>query len=213
MSKGLQGFQKGNKINLGRNLGKKNPEHSKRMMGKGNSFYGKKHTQESKEKSRLAHLGKPNPNKGKKMWDNKPHPKGMLNKKHSEKTKEKIRESLKGEKCYLWKGGISNTKEYIAFYNRKTKANRKELLGSYTLEQWQELKAKYGFMCLCCKCCEPEIKLTVDHIIPITKWKSYIQFHPEIKYQCNDIENIQPLCGSCNSIKGIKIKNYITQMI
>ena len=80
--------------------------------------------------------------------------------------------------------------------------------GSHTLERWQELKAKYGFMCLCCKKCEPEIKLTEDHIIPVTQWKSYTQFHSEIKFGVDDIENIQPLCQSCNSKKNIKINNY-----
>lgn len=106
---------------------------------------------------------------------------------------------------YNWKGGYENKKIYI----RKRIILKLGLGGNYNADQWNELKAKYGFMCLCCKKVEPEIKLTADHIIPITQWKTYIQFHSEIKYQCNDIENIQPLCRSCNSRKGIKIENYL----
>ena len=37
---------------------------SDRMKGEGNSFYGKQHSQESIEKNRSAHIGKPSPRKG-----------------------------------------------------------------------------------------------------------------------------------------------------
>ena len=58
--------------------------------------------------------------------------------------------------------------------------------GSHTLEQWNELKKKYRHRCAICKKIK---KLTRDHIVPITKGGT------------NDIQNIQPLCGPCNSRK------------
>lgn len=62
--------------------------------------------------------------------------------------------------------------------------------GKFTNKEWQELKKRYNYMCLRCKRYEPEIKLTVDHIKPLI-------FGGE-----NTVKNIQPLCKSCNSIKG-----------
>ena len=68
--------------------------------------------------------------------------------------------------------------------------------GFFVLSEWRELKNKHGNMCLCCKKTEPEIKITADHIIPLSKGGS------------NDIKNIQPLCFRCNLLKGVKTISY-----
>jgi 5-methylcytosine-specific restriction endonuclease McrA len=93
--------------------------------------------------------------------------------------------------------------EYYKRFPEKSVAatNRRRALklsadGSHTEEAWQELKASYNFKCLRCGKQEPEIKLTRDHVIPLTKGGS------------DSIDNIQPLCARCNSKKNYKHINY-----
>lgn len=78
-------------------------------------------------------------------------------------------------------------------YNRVREAQDRGATGSYKPQEWTSLKVKSNYACLMCKQKEPIIKLTIDHIIPISKGGS------------NNIENLQPLCRSCNSKKGNKI--------
>ena len=53
----------------------------------------------------------------------------------------------------------------------------------------KNLKIIYNFTCLKCFKSEPEIKLTRDHKIPLTLGGT------------NNLDNIQPLCHSCNAKK------------
>ena len=110
--------------------------------------------------------------------------------KYSEEHKRKIGEATKGEKHYRWKGGYENT----LMLNRKRRIKKFGNGGSHTLGEWEHIKALYNWTCPSCWKKEPEIKLTEDHIIPISKGGS------------DNIENIQPLCRSCNSKKGNKVK-------
>ena len=93
-----------------------------------------------------------------------------------------------------WK---QENKDRVNFSNRKRDRLKKCSEGSHTLSEWQKLKEKYNYLCLCCKKQEPFIKLTEDHIVPLSLGGT------------DYIENIQPLCLSCNDRKWIKVINYI----
>ena len=83
--------------------------------------------------------------------------------------------------------------EKVAVHWQKRKARKLGAGGSFTAEEFQALCEKAGNRCLCCGSSGP---LTIDHIVPLSRGGS------------NNIENIQPLCQSCNSSKGTKTINY-----
>lgn len=82
--------------------------------------------------------------------------------------------------------------------NGNRRARKKEVGGTFTAQEWKSLKEFYNFTCLCCGRCEPEIKLTPDHVIPLA----------DVENSSNTIDNIQPLCYSCNSSKQAKHIDY-----
>ena len=173
-------FQKGNKIGIGNKswTGKHFTEEHKRKISEGNK--GKKYSEEAKRKMSEAKKGKKNPSYG-----------GL-----SEKHRKSLSESHKGKKSHFWKDGRSKKKGYYNFINLRRWSKKKNAEGSHTFGEWELLKKQYGFMCPCCGKSEPKIKLTQDHIIPLSKGGS------------DYIENIQPLCKSCNSAKHTKIIKY-----
>jgi len=122
--------------------------------------------------------------------------KWMLGKKLSTETIKKLKETHKAEKHWNWQDGISKKEGYRAFLEKRRNIKKKGNGGFHTFGDWEKLKAQYNWTCPACKKQEPEIKLSEDHIIPLSKGGS------------NNIENIQPLCISCNSRKNIKIIKY-----
>lgn len=67
---------------------------------------------------------------------------------------------------------------------------------THSFGDWQLLKRQYGFRCPSCNVKEPEITLTEDHIVPLSRGGT------------DAIENIQPLCLKCNLRKHTKIIRY-----
>ena len=81
--------------------------------------------------------------------------------------------------------------------NAKSNARRARVAGNggrYTAAEWKDLCNRYGNKCL--RCGRTDVKLTVDHVIPIKLGG------------VNTIENLQPLCGSCNFSKGASHRDY-----
>lgn len=139
---------------------------------------------------------------------------------YAERQRERMRKYYKINYEYLkiknkeWrKKNISR----ILFLNRQRKLKLKNIGGNHTYKEWLELKNRFNYCCAICgisedilkiKWMETQfIKLTEDHIIPVEKWEEWTKKYPEIIFRCNDIENIQPTCVSCNSSKKDKIIN------
>lgn len=68
--------------------------------------------------------------------------------------------------------------------------------GTITFEQWSAVCESFGMICLRCKRPGTVFTLTPDHVVPLSLGGS------------NTIENIQPLCMSCNCSKNAKVADY-----
>jgi 5-methylcytosine-specific restriction endonuclease McrA len=77
---------------------------------------------------------------------------------------------------------------------RKRRAARHASRGNFTVEEFKELYESYGNTCPACG--DTEAVLEADHVVPLTKGGS------------DSINNIQPLCGSCNGKKFVNIIDY-----
>lgn len=85
-------------------------------------------------------------------------------------------------------------------FAQRRRARLKNSEGTYTTEEWNTLVAQFK-RCPMCRRAWQDIPpppnrntvITVDHIVPISRGGS------------NFIENIRPLCYSCNSKKGNKL--------
>jgi 5-methylcytosine-specific restriction endonuclease McrA len=78
-------------------------------------------------------------------------------------------------------------------YTHNRKAQKLQNGGDFTAQEWLDLCEFYGNRCLCCG---EQVPLTIDHVIPLSKGGR------------NSIDNLQPLCLSCNNIKQDKTIDY-----
>lgn len=169
------------------NKGKPMSDETKKKLslvrkGRPSPWKGKTHSPESREKIRLAKLGKPSPKKG--------IPVSL-----------EIRERMsEGRKKYL----LSINPDYDYRLDSKTREGNKRIRrerirkfgGRHSKEEWEAMKSEYNWTCPSCSKSEPEIKLTRDHILPLSSKGT------------DDISNIQPLCFQCNSKKYTRSIRY-----
>ena len=102
-----------------------------------------------------------------------------------ESNKEYAREYAKQQIKDYYKRNPDKRKEN----SRKYRIRKRNAIGHHTEKEWRELKQMYNYTCLCCDKQEPEITLTRDHVIQLSDGGT------------DNIDNIQPLCRSCNSKK------------
>jgi 5-methylcytosine-specific restriction endonuclease McrA len=110
----------------------------------------------------------------------------VLSKMWREENKDRAREQ--GKK---WR---KNNKDLSISFVHERRARLRGAEGKYTVKEWNNLIEKYCNKCVCCG--RTDVKLTVDHVKPLIAGGN------------NTIDNIQPLCKSCNSSKGAKHIDY-----
>ena len=125
--------------------------------------------------------------KQKKEWElRNPDKKKMINRNHYLKCSNGVKRD----------NGRSKNKQWVSWVKNKRNRMKRGAIGNHTFGEWELLKKQYGYCCPSCGKCEPKIKLTEDHIIPLSKGG------------LDNIENIQPLCRSCNCKKFTKVVRY-----
>jgi len=121
--------------------------------------------------------------------------------KRQRELKRKYGQSIWGKKMAArWRK--RNIKKILE-WNRQRLLQKRGIIGFHSQEEWKELKDKYNHCCAECGISEKELgriwpgtsftELTKDHIIPSSKEGT------------DFINNIQPLCVSCNARKHSQI--------
>jgi 5-methylcytosine-specific restriction endonuclease McrA len=180
--------------------GYKFSDESKEKMRK--AALGRKHSPETKIKIGKGAKGRPSWNKGKTnpYAIGNTYGKGHIAWNRGIKMSDEFREKNRQSQYKRWAKVIPN----YSYQKDGDKIRRLKRIadngGFHSKGEWETLKAQYNWTCPSCTKSEPfdqEYKfLTKDHIVPL------------IKGGTDNIENIQPLCKSCNSIKSSQSIKY-----
>lgn len=156
-----------------------------------NNEYLRKYYEENKEKVKERRRKYREENKEKvneylRKWREENKEKASeYSRKWYEENKEHVR-----KRSLAWSEKNPDKRRAIAHARRAREMNAE---GRFTDDEFTALCESYGNKCLRCGC---EGKLTADHVVPLVAGGT------------NKIDNIQPLCKSCNSSKGTKIVDY-----
>jgi 5-methylcytosine-specific restriction endonuclease McrA len=137
-------------------------------------------------KRNKEHISNYNKNWNSKNQERKRFLKRRWHLKHKEEENKKAR-----ERTNQW---IKDNPIHAKELNRRYRIRQLNSEGNHTNEEWQELLKTCGNRCVNCG---TKGDLTRDHIIPLSKGGA------------DYIENIQPLCKSCNSSKGVNTTDYL----
>jgi len=153
-------------------------KHHDRNKDKENPMYGKIPWNKGRKRPQFSGEKHPCWNGG---WTKNKKSRGEHQRQWREEHKEHCRE--------LQRQWVEKNRDYMNYLSLKRCALKRGASGNHSFGEWELLKKQYDYTCPSCHKKEPEIKLTQDHIIPLSKGGS------------ENIENIQPLCKSCNSRK------------
>lgn len=110
------------------------------------------------------------------------------------KSAKKWRENNKDKERAKTRRWRKNNPEKARLQVETRRCRKIKAVGSIETKDWIKLCEKYDNRCL--RCGKQDVTLSVDHIVPLSKGGS------------NTIDNVQPLCVSCNSRKHTKIIDY-----
>jgi 5-methylcytosine-specific restriction endonuclease McrA len=102
-----------------------------------------------------------------------------------------------GNRANKWvKNNPDKRRAIVRIHAHKRRAWKRGSDGSFTQQEWLLVCEYCHNECLCCGKREPDITLTPDHIVPLSRGGS------------NTIDNIQPLCLTCNISKNARTVDY-----
>lgn len=112
--------------------------------------------------------------------------------KDKEKIKKYMREYAQKNKEVFNRRAREWGKNNRAIKNANQRA-RRSTLGKVSAKEWEEICTSYGNRCVCCL---SEKSLEMDHVIPVSLGGT------------TSIDNVQPLCRTCNAIKSTKAIDF-----
>ena len=177
----------------------------KKCCSKRKKIYYKNNIEKSLEDMRQYYLrNKETALKRAKAWYESNKDKRIVSsRKWREKNKDKYLESCR-KATKKW---MKNNPEYRNKWrkenplkSRQYDHNRRAILrndkNKISADEWMAVLDFYEHKCLRCGKSDKEVDLHIDHVIPVSKSGK------------NVIENIQPLCKSCNSKKYTRVTDY-----